>query len=287
MSEGNIVKVLRQRIFLKNANCVDDLVKAGIKSSDDLIKNGIINADKLLAKGITSADDLSRLGFSSVDDLVKLNIIGEEELEKLGLNSVEELKKIGVTSGDDFARIGFKSTVSPIIDILKNTKDWIKSLSNEEIEALCKYQSDDFYYVLNSALRNGDISEELMATIKNIDSAISKGSINNETKLYRGFTREDIIKNWDSILNGEQFQFTDEGYISISLNPSIADNFAMINGEDGIFAYVNVTNVNGANIDAIGSVDEAEILLERGLTCKITKAWEKNGYKYVIMEVSE
>ena len=107
MSEGNIVKVLRQRIFLKNANCVDDLVKAGIKSSDDLIKNGIINADKLLAKGITSADDLSKLGFSSVDDLVKLNIIGEEELEKLGLNSVEELKKIGVTSGDDFARIGY------------------------------------------------------------------------------------------------------------------------------------------------------------------------------------
>lgn len=71
------------------------------------------------------------------------------------------------------------------------------------------------------------------------------------------------------------------------MKPSVADNFAMLYDEDGIFAYMKVSNTNGANINAISSIDEAEVLLERGLTYKITKAWEEYGYKYVIMEVSK
>lgn len=97
----------------------------------------------------------------------------------------------------------------------------------------------------------------------------------------------DIIENWDKILQNQKYKFIDDGYVSTSMKPSVADNFAMLNDEDGIFAYVKVSNTNGANINAISSIDEAEILLERGLTYKITKAWEEDGYKYVIMEVSK
>ncbi|MGG7178256.1 ADP-ribosyltransferase [Clostridium paraputrificum] len=170
---------------------------------------------------------------------------------------------------------------------MNNSDDWIKSLSKEEIDSLYKYQSNDIYERLNAGLRNGEIDDDLIETIKNLDSAISKGNINGEIELYRGFTKEDIIENWGRILNGKQFEFIDDGYVSTSMKPSVADNFAMLNDEDGIFAYVKVSNTNGANINAISSIDEAEILLERGLTYKITKAWEENGYKYVIMEVSK
>ena len=76
--------------------------------------------------------------------------------------------------------------------------------------------------------------------------------------------------------------------ISTSLKPSVADNFLMLYGDEGVFAYIKVADVNGANISAISSgIDESEILLERGLNCKITKAWEEDGYKYVIMEISK
>ncbi|MGN9135952.1 hypothetical protein ACTNDG_11050 [Clostridium sp. HCP1S3_B4] len=173
MSEGNIVKVLRQRIFLKNANCVDDLVKAGIKSSDDLIKNGIINADDLLAKGITSADDLSKLGFSSVDDLVKLNIIGEENLGKFGINSIEELKKVGVTSADDFAKIGFKG----VSKAKWNSAELLDELSKSGV----KYNPDDVVAVTKTAdgklvwLENGNDNAGLQHILKHAEQFATKG----------------------------------------------------------------------------------------------------------------
>mgnify|MGYP004620440749 CR=1 FL=1 len=176
---------------------------------------------------------------------------------------------------------------NPNIDIINNSEDWIKSLSKEEIEELYRYQSNDIYEKLNSGLRNGEVDEEFIEVIKNLDSAISKGTLNNDVELYRGFTREDIIENWDRIINGKEFEFTDDGYVSTSMKPSVADNFAMLYDEDGIFAYMKVPNINGANINAISFIDEAEVLLERGLTYKITKAWEEDGYKYVIMEVSK
>ena len=61
----------------------------------------------------------------------------------------------------------------------------------------------------------------------------------------------------------------------------------MLHDDEGIFAYIKVSNSNGANINAISSIDEAEILLERGLKYTVTKAWEEEGYKYVILEVSK
>ena len=173
MSEGNIVKVLRQRIFLKNANCVDDLVKAGIKSSDDLIKNGIINADDLLAKGITSADDLSRLGFSSVDDLLKLNLVGEENLGKFGINSIEELKKVGVTSADDFAKIGFKG----VSKAKWNSAELLDELSKSGV----KYNPDDVVAVTKTAdgklvwLENGNDNAGLQHILKHAEQFATKG----------------------------------------------------------------------------------------------------------------
>ena len=106
--------------------------------------------------------------------------------------------------------------------------------------------------------------------------------------MYRGFTREDIIENWEDILQSQRYKFKYDGYISTSLKQSVADNCAMLYDDEGIFAYVKIIDTNGANINAISSgIDEAEILLERGLNCKITKAWEEDGYKYVIMEVSK
>ncbi|WP_315081034.1 ADP-ribosyltransferase [uncultured Clostridium sp.] len=70
-----------------------------------------------------------------------------------------------------------------------------------------------------------------------------------------------------------KLNYIDGGYGSTSLKPSTADNFAMLHDDEGIFAYVKVSNTNRANINAISSgIDESEILLERGLTYKIVKA---------------
>ncbi|RDU24228.1 hypothetical protein DWV06_05895 [Anaerosacchariphilus polymeriproducens] len=46
---------------LKNASCVDDLVKLGVNSADDLAKLGITSVEQLKKIGITSMDDLAIL----------------------------------------------------------------------------------------------------------------------------------------------------------------------------------------------------------------------------------
>ena len=68
---------------------------------------------------------------------------------------------------------------------------------------------------MNSGLRNGEVDEEFIEVIKNLDSAISKGNLNNDVELYRGFTREDIIENWEDILQSQRYKFKDDGYIYI------------------------------------------------------------------------
>lgn len=167
--------------------------------------------------------------------------------------------------------------------------NWIKNLTLEEKKALYKYQTDEIYGRLNSGLRNGSLDSDLVDEVKNLDSAIEKGIVDDETQLYRAFTKEDLIENWAEIEKGNEYIFQDGAYISTSTDPSKAEMFAMLNEDDGIFAYVKVKNVDGANIGAMkmSTIDESEILLERGLTCKITKAWEETGMKYVEMEVSK
>lgn len=138
-------------------------------------------------------------------------------------------------------------------------------------------------------MRNGSLDEDLVDAVKSLDSDIEKEVVSDETQLYRGFTKDDVIENWDEIVKGNEYTFEDGAYISTSTKPSTAEMFSMLNEEDGIFAYIKVKNVDGANVGAMNmsTVDESEILLERGMTCTITKAWEEDGMKYVEMEVSK
>lgn len=61
--------------------------------------------------------------------------------------------------------------------------------------------------------------------------------------------------------------------------------FAMVHDDAGIFAVIKAKK--GTNVANIGAIDptESEILLGRGHTYKITKAWIEDGMKHVEMEV--
>ena len=198
-------------------------------------------------------------------------------------NGIEKLAK-SITE-----KIAGKGVSNPKINIINDADSWIAKLTTDEQKTLYRYQSNDIYERLNSGLRNSSLDEDLVDSVKNLDSAIEKGVISDETQLYRGFTKEDVIEHWDEIVKGNEYTFEDGAYISTSTKPSTAEMFAMLNEDDGIFAYIKVKNVDGANIGAMkmSTVDESEILLERGLTCTITKAWEEDGMKYVEIEVSK
>lgn len=81
----------------------------------------------------------------------------------------------------------------------------------------------------------------------------------NETEKWTSYIFRSIfllwIENWDKIINRKGYEFVDNGYVSTRLKLAVADNFAILNDEDGIFAYIKVSNINGVNINAISSIN--------------------------------
>ncbi|RDU24231.1 SAM domain-containing protein [Anaerosacchariphilus polymeriproducens] len=111
---------------LKNASCVDDLLRAGLSSTDDLVKAGITSVDDLLKVGVNSLDDLAKVGVNSIDDLVKLGVKSADDFAKLGITSVEQLKKIGITSMDDLAKLGITSSEDLAKIGVKSADDFVE-----------------------------------------------------------------------------------------------------------------------------------------------------------------
>ena len=217
---------------------------------------------------------------TGITDANQLSKIGESVSE-----AVSKAYKSGITDTVVLAKYG--EAVAEAIDVIGNGSGWMAKLTQSELNALRTYQGENVYSILNSGLRNGTLREDLKYLLPEIDMSVLKGLITQDTILYRGLTHPDIIGNWSDILRTQSFKFTDAAYVSTSTKETVAEMFTMAHDADGIFAIVKVPKgISVANVGEISSlIDEGEILLGRGHSYKITKAWEENGMKHIIMEV--
>ncbi|MNI96281.1 ADP-ribosyltransferase exoenzyme [compost metagenome] len=85
----------------------------------------------------------------------------------------------------------------------------------------------------------------------------------------------------------QSYNYYDKAFVSTSTDPGVAEMFAMANDDDGIFAIIKVKQ--GTSVANIGAIDnfEKEILLGRGHSFEITKAWEEDGMKCIELEVGD
>jgi peptidoglycan hydrolase-like protein with peptidoglycan-binding domain len=223
-----------------------------------------------------------------VGDKVLTSEENYKEIEKIEVKLLNEPEKIYNLNVDEYHTYFVGEEKLLVHNMCTPTMtDWFRNLTETEFNALRKYQGDDIYEALNSGLRNGNVPENLQYLVPEIDSAISKGVLSEAETLYRGFTTPEIISNWDEIVRTQNFRFTDDAFVSTSTKESVAEMFAMGQGDEGIFATVKTkAGTNVAFMNTISDlVDEGEILLGRGHVFKITKAWEEDGMKYIIMEV--
>lgn len=160
---------------------------------------------------------------------------------------------------------------------------WAKGLSKNERSALENYQSEPFhrkptdYIKINRHLRDGDDpTPATRAAVKGLDNAINKGSVPQNTLVYRGLPA--------NLIGKEGSVFQDNGFVSTSLNSKVAGNFAT---SKNVIAEIRVPKGSkGAYMDSLKTdlskqQPEHELILPRGSRFKIVSS---TGSK-VIMEL--
>lgn len=176
----------------------------------------------------------------------------------------------------------------------KSHKDWIKSLNDEELQAIGGYTQDD-YAGINGYLRGGrrdvqyqEFHSAWKKQIGDIDKAIDRYVNEEPFKTYR-FVDNDVLGVYkldiSDIENWAGKTITDKAYMSTTLNPATfennADEFVMhidVPKGKGIGAWVNELSIY-ENI-------EYEYLLRRNTTVKINHAkLDDNHVVHIYCEV--
>lgn len=176
----------------------------------------------------------------------------------------------------------------------KSHKDWIKSLNDEELQAIGGYTQDD-YAGINGYLRGGrrdvqyqEFHSAWKKQIGDIDKAIDRYVNEEPFKTYR-FVDNDVLGIYkldiSAIENWAGKTITDKAYMSTTLNPATFENNA-----DEFVMHIDVPKGKGigAWVNELSSYEniEYEYLLRRNTTVKINHAkLDDNHVVHIYCEV--
>jgi hypothetical protein len=144
-------------------------------------------------------------------------------------------------------------------------------LSDKERDAVDSYKGYG-YKQINSRLRAGNAASEM---VRQLDSAIAKGSLGGDTKLYRSFHMENIPKAGDVI--------SDRGFASTSTRREVAERFTKIGG--GRRAMVRISVPAGTPAAFLPGQNEDEVLLGRDSNFAVKSVKTEGGILVVDVEV--
>jgi hypothetical protein len=160
--------------------------------------------------------------------------------------------------------------------------EYKEKLTDEEVEAIIKYQST-WFLDINGFLRGrlDSVSRKTKTYVKNLQKAIEKVTIKENLLVARGTTLSAIGGDWDALQINNVI--TDEGFTSTSLTEKTAIDFVNRKGERGILMYVKIPKgTNGVITDvAVNDNWENELLLAPGTKIRITGKRIENGMKIV------
>jgi hypothetical protein len=160
--------------------------------------------------------------------------------------------------------------------------EYKEKLTDEEVEAIIKYQST-WFLDINGFLRGrlDSVSRKTKTYVKNLQKAIEKVTIKENLLVARGTTLSAIGGDWDALQINNVI--TDEGFTSTSLTEKTAIDFVNRKGERGILMYVKIPKgTNGVIADvAVNDNWENELLLAPGTKIRITGKRIENGMKIV------
>lgn len=150
--------------------------------------------------------------------------------------------------------------------------------TDEDKHALDEYQNGD-YVAINDKLRKGSGSDAPL--VRELDAAISRGSLQKPTTLYRG------------LAGGRPFSYkvgevvSDPAYMSTSAKESVANDFSEGVGEDySVMMKIKApAGQSAAYFKEYEGFDHQEVLLPRGVKMRVAKVINQGGHKVVEMEI--
>lgn len=159
-----------------------------------------------------------------------------------------------------------------------------KKMATGEKQAVSRYTNDEQYKEINGYFRGkqGDISPENQRAVQELDSALGKSTLAENTVVYRGMTMTpDLRKKFKPGTT-----FVDSAYISTSLSQAKAESFS--GGADT--AVIRIKAPKGTNALAVETIseyaDEKEIILPRNSRIVVTKVTESDdGRTYIDAKV--
>lgn len=160
------------------------------------------------------------------------------------------------------------------------------NLSKTEVDALSKYHYGNAV-TLNNALRDGESTGGgfTQSDLNSIDSAISKGSLKENTTLYRGVPKEFAGVDFSDPKSAVGKTFTDKGYSSFTVSKDVANEYShgtvfKLDAKKGTHtAFVDGAIHSKSDLREFAKEGDAgnfECLLKRGQQYKIT-GYSKSG----------
>lgn len=191
-----------------------------------------------------------------------------------------ELVNLAKSQGLETHKLFVKATgiqVSPNAFKAQRTKD-TATITNPHVKSSVLYYTGSGYQTINGALRKKNVrdpkskmqnlDQHVAQHVANIDAALSKAKLAQDTKLYRGMSAK--VEDYFAKLKPGSI-VTDHGYGSTS---AFKDN--AFGGKVNLVIHAS----KGMNVMAIpsGIPSEKEFLLPRGYRMKVLRNVKKTGY---------
>lgn len=157
-------------------------------------------------------------------------------------------------------------------DFGSHSKSIQDKINSKEKEAILHY-SGSGYSSINSGLRKGSVTGSTATHVANLDSAMAKSPLPQDTLLYRGAGGGKSIETWSKLQPGDHFQ--DSGFTSTSVRAS--SSFA---SDYGVKLTISAPKgYPGLAMDSKLShyASEKEVLLPRNTRFKVTKVSKTSG----------
>jgi hypothetical protein len=166
------------------------------------------------------------------------------------------------------------------------SKLWRPSLSGDQKRAIKSY-SKNAYVPINNFLRQGTIAASkkdlAQSQIDRMDQAMGQSRIEKPIVGYRGIS--DLHAIGIDRDNAEGATVKDNGFLSMSMRPKIAEGFTGSERNKGNSALLRIkvpAGSRGMSMHGLSDADEFEVLMDRGSSMRITRAVTRDDGRLVL-----